>query len=84
MTCVSLAIKSEETEKITFEDLQLLINTDFSVESLLESEQKVLETLDWNLNLPTCSELTKRLLSFVNYQYDFSNLLEKSQEFVDF
>ena len=80
---VSLAIKTEETEKCTFWELQQLINTSYTNEQLLEAEQLVLETLEWNLNLPTCFELTHRLLTFVNHQYDFSILLSKTQEFID-
>ncbi|CAI2386577.1 unnamed protein product [Moneuplotes crassus] len=81
--CVSLAIKKEETVKFTYFELQHLIGTNYRNSQLLEAEQLVCETLEWNLNLPTCYELTQRLLTFVNHEYDFSSFLSKTQEFVD-
>lgn len=80
---INLAVKSEESQRFSLNDLQHMNNSDFSVKHILDAEMAVLKALDWNLILPTCSELVKYLLVCINPDFDFSTLLSKCQEFID-
>lgn len=81
---LNLAVKNEESPHYKINDLKRFWNTEFTIDQILEVESMIIEALDWNLNLPSCSELVKYLLIWWNPDYDFSFLISKWQEFTDF
>lgn len=70
----SLAVKYEEGSVMTFDMLHNFGNKKYSHDAIATTENYILTTLKWSLNLPTASEIFRILLSYTCENTDLSQL----------
>ena len=76
LTALMIAAKLDGTVVLTPDWVSQQSGSTLSTANILDLEVLILHILDWDLDLPTASELSRFLLSFSAPGYDFTELME--------
>ena len=80
---LSISIRAEESFTVRYEDLLRICETSYQIDEILDHELRYL-CLNFHLTAATPSELAYLLLTSSTPDYDFSEVLQRTSEIVNF
>lgn len=79
--CIALALKYEEGREITPKTIHLYCDQKFSIEAIMTTELFLLSILNWQLEIPTPSEILTYLFACTCEDFDFINICKCADGF---